>query len=125
MYPEDRKYSKEHEWAKIEGKEAIIGITYYAQKELGDVVYVDLPEVGREIKQGEVIATLESVKTASEVYSPLSGKITRVNEKLKEKPELINEDPYNNGWIAILEFSDSKEYDNLLSSEDYKKLIEG
>ncbi len=124
MYPEDRKYSKEHEWVKIEGKEAIIGITYYAQKELGDVVYVDLPEVGREIKQGEAIATLESVKTASEIYSPLSGKIIKVNEKLKEKPELINEDPYNNGWIVILEFSNSKEYDNLLSSEDYKKLIE-
>lgn len=124
MYPEDRKYSKEHEWVKIEEEKAIIGITYYAQKELGDVVYVDLPEVGKEIKRGEVIATLESVKTASEVYSPLSGKVIKVNEKLKEKPELINEDPYNNGWIVILEFSDSKEYDNLLSSENYKKLIE-
>lgn len=125
MYPEDRKYSKEHEWVKIEEEKAIIGITYYAQRELGDVVYVDLPEIGKEIKRGEVIATLESVKTASEVYSPLSGKVIKVNEKLKEKPELINEDPYNNGWIVILEFSDSKEYDNLLSSENYKKLIEG
>jgi glycine cleavage system H protein len=123
MYPEDRKYSKDHEWAKIEGKEAIIGITYYAQKELGDVVYVELPEIGKEIKQGEVIATLESVKTASEVYSPLSGKVIKINESLKEKPELINEDPYNNGWIAILEFSNPQEYDNLLSSDEYKKLI--
>lgn len=123
MYPEDRKYSKDHEWAKIEGNIATIGITYYAQKELGDVVYVELPQVGKEIKQGEVIATVESVKTASEVYSPLSGKVVKVNENLKEKPELINEDPYNNGWIVVLEFSDMKEYENLLSSEDYKKLI--
>ncbi|MGB9857850.1 MAG: glycine cleavage system protein GcvH [Dictyoglomaceae bacterium] len=123
MYPEDRKYSKDHEWAKIEGNIAKIGITHYAQRELGDVVYVELPQVGKEIKQGEVVATLESVKTASEVYSPLSGKITKVNENLKERPELINEDPYNNGWIVILEFSDINEYENLLSSEDYKKLI--
>ncbi|MCS7201241.1 MAG: glycine cleavage system protein GcvH [Dictyoglomus sp.] len=124
MYPEDRKYSKEHEWVKIEGKEAMIGITYYAQKELGDVVYVELPELGKEIKQGEVIATLESVKTASEVYSPLSGKIIKINEKLKDKPELINEDPYNNGWIVVLEISNPQEYNNLLSCEEYKKFIE-
>ncbi|MCX7845025.1 MAG: glycine cleavage system protein GcvH [Dictyoglomaceae bacterium] len=124
MYPEDRKYSKEHEWIKIEGKEAIIGITYYAQKELGDVVYVELPEIGKEIKQGEAIATLESVKTASEVYSPLSGKVIKVNEILKDKPELINEDPYNNGWIVVLEIFNPQEYDSLLSYEDYKKLVE-
>ncbi len=123
MYPEDRKYSKEHEWTKLEGKIAIVGISYHAQEELGDIVYIDLPEVGKELKQGEVLATIESVKSASDVYSPLSGKVIEVNEKLKEKPEIINEDPYNEGWIVKLEITDINEYNNLLSAEEYKNFI--
>ncbi|ACI19045.1 glycine cleavage system protein GcvH [Dictyoglomus thermophilum] len=123
MYPEDRKYSKDHEWAKLEGNIAIIGITYHAQEELGDIVHIDLPEVGKEVKQNEVLAVVESVKSASDVYSPLSGKVVEVNENLKTKPELINEDPYNAGWIVKLELSDPKEYESLLSAEEYKKLI--
>ncbi|ACK42790.1 MULTISPECIES: glycine cleavage system protein GcvH [Dictyoglomus] len=123
MYPEDRKYSKDHEWAKIEGNVAIIGITYHAQEELGDIVHVDLPEVGKEVKQNEVLAVIESVKSASDVYSPLSGKVIEINESLKGKPELINEDPYNAGWLVKLEVSDPKEYEGLLSAEEYKKLI--
>ncbi|MEN3012631.1 MAG: glycine cleavage system protein GcvH [Dictyoglomus thermophilum] len=123
MYPEDRKYSKDHEWAKLEGNIAIIGITYHAQEELGDIVHIDLPEVGKEVKQNEVLAVVESVKSASDVYSPLSGKVIEVNENLKTKPELINEDPYNAGWIVKLELSDPKEYKSLLSAEEYKKLI--
>ncbi|HOJ92134.1 MAG TPA: glycine cleavage system protein GcvH [Dictyoglomaceae bacterium] len=123
MYPEDRKYSKEHEWAKLEGEVAIVGISYHAQEELGDIVYIDLPEVGKELKQGEVLATIESVKSASDVYSPFSGKVIEVNEKLKETPEIINEDPYNEGWIAKLEITDLNEYNNLLSAEEYKSFI--
>jgi len=123
MYPEDRKYSKEHDWAKLEGEVAIVGISYHAQEELGDIVYIDLPEVGKELKQGEVLATIESVKSASDVYSPFSGKVIEVNEKLKETPEIINEDPYNEGWIAKLEITDLNEYNNLLSAEEYKSFI--
>ncbi|PMQ01547.1 MAG: glycine cleavage system protein H [Dictyoglomus sp. NZ13-RE01] len=123
MYPEDRKYSKEHEWAKLDGNNAIIGITYHAQNELGDVVYVDLPSIGKEVKQGDILATVESVKTASEVYSPLSGKVVKVNEELKTKPELLNEDPYEKGWIAVIELSNPSEYETLLSAEEYKSFI--
>jgi len=108
---------------KLEGNIAIIGITYHAQEELGDIVHIDLPEVGKEVKQNEVLAVVESVKSASDVYSPLSGKVIEVNENLKTKPELINEDPYNAGWIVKLELSDPKEYESLLSAEEYKKLI--
>jgi glycine cleavage system H protein len=123
VYPTDRRYSKDHEWAKMENKNAIIGITYYAQKELGDIVYIDLPQIGKEVKKGEVIAVVESVKSASDIYSPLSGKIIKINEVLKEKPELLNEDPYNNGWIAILEVLNPDEYNELLSSDEYRSLI--
>jgi len=93
MYPENLKYSKEHEWVKLEGNIAIVGISFYAQEELGDIVYVDLPEIGKTVKQNDVLAVIESVKSASDVYSPISGKVIEVNEKLKEKPEIINEDP--------------------------------
>ncbi|MFN3698862.1 MAG: glycine cleavage system protein GcvH [Dictyoglomus sp.] len=123
MYPEDRKYSKEHEWIKIEGNIGIIGITHYAQEELGDIVHIDLPELGKEVKQKEVLAVIESVKSASDVYSPVSGKVIEVNEKLREKPELINEDPHNEGWIVKLELSNPEEYNSLLSAAEYKNYI--
>jgi glycine cleavage system H protein len=123
MYPENLKYSKDHEWVKLEGNIATVGISFYAQEELGDIVYVDLPEIGKTVKQNDVLAVIESVKSASDVYSPISGKVIEVNEKLKEKPEIINEDPYNEGWIAKLEISNPNELDTLMNAEEYKKLI--
>ncbi len=95
-------YTKEHEWARIENGKATVGITDYAQHQLGDIVYVELPEIGREVKQGEKIGVIESVKAVSELFSPLSGKITEVNEALKDQPELINQEPYGRGWIIKL-----------------------
>jgi glycine cleavage system H protein len=123
MYPENLKYSKDHEWVKLEGNIATVGISFYAQEELGDIVYVDLPEIGKTVKQNDVLAVIESVKSASDVYSPISGKVIEVNEKLKEKPEIINEDPYHEGWIAKLEISNPNELDTLMNAEEYKKLI--
>uniref|UniRef100_A0A7C3SNM5 Glycine cleavage system H protein n=1 Tax=Dictyoglomus turgidum TaxID=513050 RepID=A0A7C3SNM5_9BACT len=123
MYPENLKYSKDHEWVKLEGNVATVGISFYAQEELGDIVYVDLPEIGKTVKQNDVLAVIESVKSASDVYSPISGKVIEVNEKLKEKPEIINEDPYHEGWIAKLEISNPNELDTLMNAEEYKKLI--
>jgi len=121
---EGLKYSKEHEWVKVfeEGK-VLVGITDFAQDELGDIVFVNLPAVGQEIKVGETLASLESVKSASDVYSPVSGKVTEVNEKLKNSPELINEDPYGEGWIAIIELDDVSVLDALMSAEEYKQFI--
>ena len=121
---EGLKYSKEHEWVKVleEGK-VLVGITDFAQDELGDIVFVNLAAVGQEIKVGETLASLESVKSASDVYSPVSGKVTEVNEKLKNSPELINEDPYGEGWIAIIELDDVSVLDALMSAEEYKQFI--
>ncbi|MGB4305310.1 MAG: glycine cleavage system protein GcvH, partial [Coprothermobacter proteolyticus] len=103
---EGLKYSKEHEWVKVlEGNKVSVGITDFAQDELGDIVFVNLPAVGQEIKVGETLASLESVKSASDVYSPVSGKVVEVNEKLKNSPEIINDDPYGEGWIAVIELS--------------------
>lgn len=121
---EGLKYSKEHEWVKVleEGK-VLVGITDFAQDELGDIVFVNLPAVGQEIKVGETLASLESVKSASDVYSPVSGKVTEVNEKLKNSPELINEDPYGEGWIAVIELDDVSVLDALMGAEEYKQFI--
>lgn len=122
-YPKDRKYTKEHEWAKFEGDIAIVGITWYAQSKLKDIVFIELPKVGRKVKRGDVIAVVESVKTASDIYSPISGEIVEVNEKLERSPELINKDPYGEGWIAKIKIENSKEIDELLSSEEYSRLV--
>ncbi len=121
---EGLKYSKEHEWVKVleEGKVSV-GITDFAQDELGDIVFVNLPAVGQQIKVGETLASLESVKSASDVYSPVSGKVTEVNEKLKNSPELINEDPYGEGWIAVIELDDVSVLDALMSAEEYRQFI--
>ncbi len=124
MYPDELKYSNEHEWAKIiADNKCIIGITYFAQEQLGDVVYVDLPEVGSKVKQFEIMGSIDSVKTASDLYSPLSGTVTKINESLSEKPELVNEDPYGQGWMIEIELEDIKEIDKLMSAEEYKKAI--
>lgn len=122
-YPKELKYTKEHEWAKVEDGKVRMGITDFAQKELGDIVYVELPEVGREVKQSEAIITVESVKAASDVYAPVSGKILEVNSELDPHPEYVNQDPYGKGWMALLEMSDPSELDRLLSAEEYEQLI--
>ncbi len=122
--PEDLKYSEDHEWIKVENGDARIGITDFAQEELGDIVYVELPEVGDEIEMGDMLGVVESVKTVSDVYSPLSGEIIKINEELEESPEIINEDPYGDGWIVVIKISDTSELDSLSSPEDYKLLMD-
>jgi len=117
----DLKYTKEHEWLKIKGKIAIIGITDHAQEELTDIVFVELPEVGKEIKKGEEMCVVESVKSVSEIYAPISGKIIKVNKELEDSPEIINESPYDNGWLVELEIKGTAEIKDLLDAESYKK----
>lgn len=124
MYPENLYYTKEHEWIRIEGERAVIGITEYAQDQLGDVVYVELPEVGAQVTQFETCGTIESVKTVSDLYAPLSGEIVAINEALDETPELINNDPYKAGWIAEIQISDQEEVKNLLLADAYEALIQ-
>ena len=124
MNPEDLCYSKEHTWVRIEGDEAVIGVTDYAQQELGDVVFVELPAEGDAVAQGEPFGTIESVKAVSDLHAPLSGQVLRVNETLEDSPETVNEDPYNNGWIIAIKPDDLAEKDNLLSADDYARYVE-
>ncbi|MCX8164257.1 MAG: glycine cleavage system protein GcvH [Aquificaceae bacterium] len=119
----DRYYTKDHEWALVKGNKAWIGITDYAQKELGDVVYVDLPQVGESYESGDTLANIESVKSVSPVYSPLTGTVVEVNETLRDEPHLLNESPYEDGWIAVLELSDPMEVEDLMPAEDYAQLL--
>ncbi len=121
--PEELKYSKEHEWVRVEGDIAVVGITDYAQSELGDIVYVELPEVGTRVQKGDTVATVEAVKTAADVYSPVSGEVVEVNSALEEQAELVNKDPYGEGWIVKIKMSNPDELNELLSAEEYKKLI--
>ncbi|NPB04356.1 MAG: glycine cleavage system protein GcvH [Thermotogae bacterium] len=123
--PEDLLYTKEHEWVKLEGDVAIVGITDYAQDQLGDIIYVELPEVGRKVKRMETVATVEAVKTAADVYSPLSGEVVEINAELNDHPELLNQDPYGKGWMFKLKIENPEEVKALLSPEEYQKLIEG
>lgn len=123
MVPKDLKYTNEHEWVRIENHVGTVGITQYAQELLGHVVFVELPEVGREVKKMEAVAVVESVKTASDVYSPVTGKIIEINEDLNKSPSLINEDPYGKGWLFKIEIKNPKEIEELLSAEEYEKLI--
>jgi len=125
MYPADYRYTKDHEWVKAEGGQATIGITDYAQAQLGDVVFVELPAVGRTITQGEVFGTIESVKAVSELFAPVTGEIVEVNEALTEKPELVNTDPYGDGWMVRIRVSDPTEMDELLmNAEEYEEYIQ-
>ncbi|MGD2279047.1 MAG: glycine cleavage system protein GcvH [Candidatus Omnitrophota bacterium] len=124
MIPKDLKYTKEHEWARIEGDEAVFGITDYAQSELGDITFVELPAKDNEVKKSESFSTVESVKAASDVYAPLSGKILDVNSSLEDTPELINQSPYENGWICRVKIADIAEQENLMSAGDYEKYLE-
>jgi len=120
---DDLKYSEEHEWVRVEGEIAIVGITDYAQSELTDIVYVDLPEVGTRVKQMNPFGTIEAVKTVSDLYSPISGEVVEVNEKLKDDPGLVNRDPYGEGWMIKIRIEDPQELNSLLSPEEYKKKI--
>jgi glycine cleavage system H protein len=123
--PADLKYAKSHEWARIQGNEATIGITDHAQHELTDVVFVELPEVGKKIKAGEACAVVESVKTASDIYSPLSGEVTAVNKALGDNPALVNSEPYAGGWFYKMTLSNASEAGSLLSPEQYAAQIGG
>lgn len=124
LVPDDLKYTREHEWVKVvNGDVAVIGITDFAQAELSDIVYVELPQVGKTVSKGEEIASLEAVKTVASVYSPVSGEIVEVNEKLKDDPALINKDPYGEGWICKVKMTNKAELDECLSAQEYKKLI--
>ncbi|HHY69696.1 MAG TPA: glycine cleavage system protein GcvH [Bacillota bacterium] len=123
-YPENLKYTKDHEYVRLEGNKAYVGITFYAQDQLGDVVFVELPELGTEVKQGEVLATVESVKAVSDVYAPVSGTIVEINEELNDSPEIVNNDPYGEGWICAIELSNLSEVDALMGHEEYRKLVE-
>jgi len=124
MYPKDLKYTKEHEWIRVEGDEGTIGITHFAQKELGDIVFIELPEEGEEVIQGDSLAVIESVKAVSDVYSPVSGTIIQVNQRLADEPELINKDPYDEGWIVVIKIKDMDELEALMSSEEYQESLE-
>lgn len=124
MNPDDLKYHKEHTWVKVLGRKATIGITDYAQDALGDIVYIDLPEVDMDVKTNSEIGEIESTKATSSIISPVSGRVVEVNEDLSESPEIINEDPYGKGWIAILEMDDTSELDDLMDASEYTKYVE-
>ncbi len=124
-YPEDLKYHPEHDWARIDGDEAVFGITWYAQDSLGEVVFFDPPEVGAQVTKDSAYAEVESVKAVSDVFAPLSGEIVEVNEALADSPENINGDPYGDGWMVKIKLSDTGEADDLLDVDAYKKLLSG
>lgn len=123
MVPADRRYTKDHEWLKVEGAVARMGITDFAQSELGDIVYVELPAVGRAVRAGDVLGTIESVKAVSEIYAPVAGTITEINGELNARPERINEDALGAGWYCTLQLSDRAEFDALLDAATYAGLI--
>ena len=125
MYPTDRRYSKEHEWIVVDGDEVVIGITDFAQKELGDIVYVELPQSGQQVKAGDVLGTIESVKAVSEIFSPVSGTVLEANEALDGSPETVNQDPHGEGWYCKMRLSDPGEIDGLLDAAGYGELIGG
>ena len=122
-FPGDLKYSKEHEWVRLEGDVAVIGITEFAQDELGDIVYVEQPKVGDKVSQNEQFGVVESVKTVSDLYSPVSGEVVEVNDDVTSRPESINKDPYGAGWIIKVKTDNSGELDSLLSADDYKTMV--
>ena len=120
--PAELKYSSDHEWLRVEGKTAVFGITDFAQAQLGDVVFVELPQVGRMLACGEAVAVIESVKAVSDVYAPVSGKVVKINESLEEAPEMVNQAPYGDGWIAVIELADESELMQLMDAAAYEKL---
>ena len=121
----DFKFTKEHEWVKPDGDTAAVGISDYAQKELGDVVYVELPPVGESYNQGDTCSTIESVKAVSDIFAPLSGEIAEVNEELEDNPELVNKDPYGKGWIFKMNLENPDELDELMNAQEYEEYLKG
>ncbi|HVC31894.1 MAG TPA: glycine cleavage system protein GcvH [Chloroflexota bacterium] len=123
MYPRDLRYTKDHEWIRVEGTRGVVGITYFAQEQLGDVVFVEFPRVGAALVQGKPFGVVESVKTASDLYAPANGVVAEVNEKLVDQPELVNRDPYGEGWMIVADLSDPSQVNSLLSAEQYEALL--
>ncbi len=124
MYPDNLKYHKEHTWVKVSGNKATVGITFYAQESLGDIVYVDAPEMDSSVEAGTELTQIESTKATSSVISPVSGTVVEFNEELGDSPEIINEDAYEKGWVAIIEVEDDSELEGLLDADEYEKYIE-
>ena len=122
MYPDNLKYTDKHEW--VDPQSGRVGITFYAQEQLGDIVFVELPEVGRKLEAEDVFGVIESVKSVSDCYSPVSGRVTEINENLSDDPALLNSSPYEDGWIIEMELADPSELDNLMDSESYQKYLE-
>ncbi len=122
-YPRELKYTKEHEWTKVEDGKVRMGITEFAQGELGDVVYVELPAVGKDVNQFEAFITVESVKAASDVYAPVGGKVIEANKELEQHPEYVNQSPYEQGWMTVIEMSDASELAQLMSADEYEAYI--
>ena len=125
MYPDDFYYTKDHEWIQVKGDKATVGITDFAQKQLGDVVYVELPEVGKKLEFHQSMGVIESVKAVSDVYSPVSGEVLEVNKGLNDSPELVNQDPHGKGWFIRLKVKDEAEFEKLMAASEYEKFIEG
>lgn len=123
MYPKNLKYTKDHEWLKVDGENATVGITHYAQEALGDIVFVELPQEDEHFDTGDVLGSIESVKAVSDIYSPVSGEVVEVNSALEEQPDLINGDPYGEGWICKITISDDSELDDLMDAEEYQEFL--
>lgn len=123
MIPANLRYHKEHEWVRLEGKQATIGISHFAQDALGDIVFIDLPKVGTKISAGQQIGEVESTKTTSTIYTPVSGTIAKVNTELKDHPEVVNSDPYGTGWMAMIDLSDPAEVDRLMTAAQYEAFL--
>ncbi len=124
MYPEELKYTEDHEWIDTRSQPAVVGVSFFAQKELGDVVFVELPEVGRKLKKGEEFGTIESVKAVSELYIPAGGEIVAVNGELRDRPELVNEDPYGKGWIVKMKVTSPDNLGRLMDAAAYRRMVE-
>ena len=122
-YPNDLKYTKDHEWLRVEGNVAFVGITHFAQSELGDIVFIDVDTEGESLEKEEVFGSVEAVKTVSDLFMPINGEVLEFNEKLEDNPELINSDPYGEGWIIKVSFNDDSEMGDLMSSGDYQELV--
>ncbi|HMG08059.1 MAG TPA: glycine cleavage system protein GcvH [Mucilaginibacter sp.] len=122
-FPAELKYTKDHEWIKVEGNEATIGITEFAQSELGDIVYVDIASLGKEVAKDEVFGTVEAVKTVSDLFMPVTGTVKEINPALNNQPDLVNADPYGEGWMVKISIADASEIDSLLSADDYKTVV--
>lgn len=123
MIPTDLRYHKEHEWVRLSGKQATVGISHFAQDALGDIVFLDLPKVGAVVKAGQQIGEVESTKTTSTIYSPVSGTIAKINTELKDRPEVVNSDPYGKGWIAVIDLSNPGEVDQLMTAAQYEAFL--